>query len=315
MLNQFRRLNINAIIVAISIYMSAFLPECSYAEDLPAAFRHLTAATDAPVFSASPGSWDALIRERGWILKSGETYRLWYTGYNPERAPLSMKLGYATSTDGITWSRHPQNPIVDDFWVEDMMVVQHEGKLYMFAEGAGDQSQLLTSSDGIAWQRIGTIDVRMTDGTKIPPGPYGTPTVFVENGTWYLFYERRDQGVWLATSTDLNVWTNVSDEPLIIPGPAEYDRLMIAMNQVITYEGRYYAVLHGTGSPMKPRDWCTYMAVSDDLRVWKKCSHGPLLPVSDNKSSGQLVHDGRQFRLYTMHARVDLHLPTRADVP
>ena len=83
---------------------------------------------------------------------------------------------------------------------------------------------------------------------------------------------------------------------------------MIAMYQVVKHNGRYYAVLHGTGSPTKPRDWCTYMAVSDDLRSWKKCAHGPLLPVSDNKSSGQLVFDGQQFRLYTMHGRVELHL-------
>jgi beta-1,2-mannobiose phosphorylase / 1,2-beta-oligomannan phosphorylase len=299
----------------VSCWMAAFLTESLSAQDLPAEFRNFKSAADAPVFTSSPGNWDALIRERGWILKSGATYRLWYTGYNPDRQPPSMMLGYATSADGITWTRHAQNPVVDDVWIEDMMIVPHRGMLYMFAEGAGDQSQLLRSSDGIVWQRVGTLDVRTTDGKKIPPGPFGTPTALFEDGTWYLFYERRDQGIWLATSKDMNVWTNVSDDPLIIPGPDEYDRLMIAMNQVIKYEGRYYAVLHGTGSPTKPRDWCTYMAVSDDLRVWNKCSGGPLLPVKDNKSSGQLVYDGRQFRLYTMHARIDLHVSTATDVP
>jgi beta-1,2-mannobiose phosphorylase / 1,2-beta-oligomannan phosphorylase len=301
--------------VGLTAAFTVCLAGLSPAQELPLAFRKFKSAVDTPVFTSSPGKWDSLIRERGWILKTGTTYRLWYTGYDSDRQPLSMKLGYATSPDGITWTRHHGNPIVADVWVEDMMVVPHDGTLYMFAEGAGDQSQLLKSTDGVSWQRVGTLDVRMTDGTKIPPGPYGTPTAFFEDGTWYLFYERRDQGIWLATSKDMKVWTNVSDDPLIVPGRDEYDSLMIAMNQVVKYEGRYYAVLHGTGTPTKPRDWCTYMAVSDDLRKWQKCSGGPLLPVKQNKSSGQLVHDGRQFRLYTMHAKVDLHVPAGGSLP
>ena len=302
-------------VIVVTAWTAVSLTEASYAQDLPAAFQNFKSAVDAPVFTSSPGNWDASIRERGWILKTGETYHLWYTGYNPDRQPFSMQLGYATSLDGSTWTRHPQNPIFDDVWIEDMMIVKHNNTLYMFAEGAKDQPQLLKSTDGIAWQRMGTLDVRRTDGTKIAAGPYGTPTAFFEHGTWHLFYERRDQGVWLATSKNMSVWTNVSDAPLIVPGPDEYDDLMIAMNQVIKYEGRYYAVLHGTGSPTKPRDWCTYMAVSDDLKAWRKCSRGPLLPVRDNKSSGQLVYDGQQFRLYTMHARVDLHVPSPEAVP
>lgn len=277
------------------------------AQDLPPAFSAFEADARNPVFTAASGKWDSLIRERGWILKDDHGYHLWYTGYNPEVTPLLMKLGYATSSDGIEWKRHSENPLIDDVWVEDMMVVRHKKLLYMFAEGAQDQAQLLTSEDGIHWQRSGALDVRLTTGEKIPAGPYGTPTALFTNDRWYLFYERRDQGIWLATSTDMQVWTNVSDEPLLVPGPEAYDQLMIAMNQVIRHEDRWYAVLHGTGTPTKPRDWCTYFAVSDDLIHWKKCTTGPVLPVKDNKSSGVLVHDSKQFRLYTMHSKVDLH--------
>ena len=38
--------------------------------------------------------------------------------------------------------------------------------------------------------------------------------------------ERRDAGVWLARSRDLKVWTNVSDEPVLLPGPSDYDGLI-----------------------------------------------------------------------------------------
>jgi len=278
------------------------------AQDLPSVFSGFRPHAENPVFTGAAGEWDSLIRERGWILKDGDRYHLWYTGYNPERTPLIMNLGYATSTNGIEWTRHTKNPLLPEIWVEDMMVIKRNDVFYMFAEGTNDQAQLLTSIDGVIWKRRGTLDVRLMSGGKIPPGPYGTPTALFANDTWHLFYERKDQGVWLATSKDMQVWTNVSDQPVILPGPDDYDRIMIAMNQVVRHNNRWYAVLHGTGSPTKPRDWCTYFAVSDDLVTWEKCSAGPVLPIADNKSSGVLVGDGESFRLYTMHAKVDLHV-------
>lgn len=303
-----RRLTIVAIVLCV-------FTQVTQAQDLPSALAEFKPIAANPVFAGEPGQWDALIRERGWIMKDGDTYRLWYTGYDPDQQPLTMKLGYATSADGITWTRHPQNPIVDDIWVEDMMVVKRNDKFYMFAEGTNDQAQQLTSTDGIRWKRGGSLDVRNTNGDQISEGPFGTPTVVVKDGTWHLFYERRDAGIWLATSTDRKVWTNVSDTPLLIPGPDKYDELMIAMNQIVRRNGKWYAVLHGTGTKTKPRDWCTYFAVSDDLRTWKKSDKGPVLPITDNKSSGVLVHDGERFRLYTMHAKVDLHMSTMKSKP
>ena len=87
---------------------------------------------------------------------------------------------------------------------------------------------------------------------------------------------------------------------------------MIAMNQVIRVGDIYIAVLHGTSTPNKPRQWCTYLAISRDLTHWTKDVRGPLRPVSENKSSGQLVHDGQQWRLYTKHDKVDLRFPLRS---
>ena len=107
----------------------------------------------------------------------------------------------------------------------------------------------------------------------------------------------------------MKVWTNISDEPVLQPGPESYDQLMIALNQVIPYRGRYYAVFHGSGTPQKPRFWATGIAVSDDLLHWKKFSGNPLLPIPANRSSGQLVPVNNGFWLYTMHDRVDVHLP------
>jgi beta-1,2-mannobiose phosphorylase / 1,2-beta-oligomannan phosphorylase len=285
--------------------------------EFPAELVDFQAHPANPLFEAAgEGNWDAQIRERGWILFDPEApegqpaWRMWYTGYDGTREGLKQ-LGLATSRDGIHWERHPENPLSGPHWVEDMIVVPHEGTLYMFAEGREDQAHLLTSRDGIAWDRVGPLDIRRTDGEPIEPGPYGTPTAWHEEGTWYLLYERRDEGIWLATSSDLAIWRHVQDEPVMVPGPDQFEQDLIALNQVIKYQGHYYAYYHG--SQAGSRLWAPAIAVSKDLRTWEKYSANPLIPREENKSSGIVVHDGQQFRFYTMHDQVDLYLPRNAD--
>lgn len=260
-----------------------------------------------PVFTAQgKGHWDVRIRERGWILREDGLYKMWFTGYDGT-GKGRKKLGYATSRDGIHWKRHPDNPLYDKHWTEDMMVVPHEGTYSMFAEGLDDQAHLLTSQDGVHWRRQGPLDVRNADGSPIKPGPYGTPTAWHEDGTWYLFYERRDRGIWLATSDDRDVWTNVQDDPVLRPGPDRYDEDLVALNQIVRHEGRYYAYYHGADADREPTLWTTNVAVSENLADWTKYPDNPLFPTKENKSSGILVHDGERFRLYTMHDEVRLH--------
>lgn len=260
-----------------------------------------------PIFTATKGQWDAKIRERGWIMKDGDDWKLWYTGYANEQG-LRL-LGYATSKDGISWVRHPNNPIYKDHWVEDMMIVKDGSKYWMFAEGKDDLAHLLVSENGIDWKRIGLLDIRTKNGKPIEAGPYGTPTAWKEDGIWYLFYERHDNGIWLATSKDMKVWTNVQDEPVLKPGPSEYDKDQVAFNQIIKHKGRYYAYYHGCAKTgPKAGLWSTAIATSTDLVHWEKYAGNPLQPVEQNKSSGIVVPDGEKFRLYTMHPEVYLHI-------
>jgi predicted GH43/DUF377 family glycosyl hydrolase len=262
-----------------------------------------------PVFEGrGPGHWDELIRERGWILREDDTYHLWYTGYT--RSEGLMKLGYATSRDGITWERYAGNPIYTGHWVEDMTVLKHDGTYYMFAEGLNDEAHLLTSTDRIHWTRQGRLDVRKVNGDPISPGAYGTPAVFQEDGTWFLFYEREDEAIWLATSSDLNLWTNVQDDPVIRRGPGAYDQAMLALDQIVKHGGRYYAFYHGLIPDSSPQEWTTAVALSDDLIHWEKYQGNPIL--ANDKSSPVLVDDGKRFRLYTMHPAINLYFPRKA---
>ncbi len=300
----------------INLKMSILIPSlivlCTCAapdnknSDFPSEMTSFAPYEHNPVFAGTgQNTWDKNIRERGYILIEDGLYRLWYTGYNDDLSDNRF-LGYAFSNDGLNWTRYQGNPLVTDEWIEDMQVIKERGVYYMFAEGRNDIAHMLISDDGINWQNIGDLDIRQTNGQPISKGPYGTPTVWVENDVWFLFYERDDLGIWLAKSKDLKTWTNVQDDPVIQMGPDEYDQNAVAMDQIVKYKGRYFGFYHATAfDPW--RDWTTNVAVSTDLIHWEKYAGNPI--VSGDKSSGILVFDGQQYRLYTMHPDVRVYFP------
>jgi len=99
-------------------------------EEFPAELVDFVPHQDNPVFAGTgKDTWDRTIRERGYLLREGDTYHLWYTGYNHNRSDTryrhTMSLGYATSPDGLHWIRHPDNPVFDKSWtnVQDDPVI------------------------------------------------------------------------------------------------------------------------------------------------------------------------------------------------
>ena len=301
-----------ALAVATAIDSSAGADDAEFPRELV----EFTAFAGNPVFSGTgKETWDRIVRERGYILREDGIYHMWYTGYVGRDTRHTRHLGYATSPDGLNWTRFPGNPIFDDMWVEDMCVVKNNGTYYMFAENETPEENnvvlhrphLLTSIDRIHWKAEGELDMRHATGETLKSGLYGTPAVWIEEQKWYMLYELVDLGIWLATSIDGKVWTNVQDEPVMSPGPGFYDKDLVAVNQLVKYKGRYYIYYHGLGET--GGNWTTNVATSTDLIHWKKFPNNPLLPTESNKSSGILVHDGKQYRLYTMHNQVHVHFP------
>lgn len=278
-------------------------------EIFPTELVDVTYTRPDSVFGGRDGYWDENLRERAWIMREGNIWRMWYTGYSDSgRAPI-RRLGLAVSRDGFTWRRYQDGPLLEDEWVEDPMVLHHDRRYYMVAEGRNDRAGLLESEDGISWVSRGRLDIRKTNGEPIEPGPFGTPTLFHSRGVWWLFYERNDAAVWLARSSDMNRWVNVSDDPVIDPGTCGFDTGLIALDQVIEHDGLFYAYLHAKqqSGETDARVWASYVAVSDNLIDWYKYADNPLSPADGNYGSPVLVHDGKRFRMYTTGEGVNVH--------
>jgi len=304
-----------SIILLVIIVMPACRPKqkieksSGEQEAFPKEMVEFTPYENNPVFKGTgQETWDKIIRERGFILNDDGVYKMWYTGYNGADT-VTKYLGYATSPDGIDWTRHERNPVFSRKWTEDMFVFRQDNKYYMYAEGRNDVAHTLISDDGINWQEQGDIKILTTKGDTIP-GPYGTPSVWKENNLWYLFYERNDDAIWLAVSNNQKTWVNFQDEPVLKKGPGVYDSGAVAANQIVKYKGRYYMFYHGTSDaawskPGASSIWTSNVAMSTELVNWTKYPKNPV--VQGDHSSPILVFEGEKYRLYTMHPEVWLY--------
>jgi hypothetical protein len=119
------------------------------------------------------GSWDAEKVGRPSVLLENGVYKMWFDGQvNGQR-----HVGYATSTDGVTFTKYAGNPVLLNAGAVDVKKV---GNVYvMVAEGA-DGTYWYTSPDGLCWAPQG----RLFPLSGHAYDAYGqvTPFLEVENG-------------------------------------------------------------------------------------------------------------------------------------
>lgn|GEM_PF-2962860 len=69
-----------------------------------------TIADPNPVLSISPGQWDSTHVGFGSVIKKDTSnWELWYSGGT---GSIHQGIGYATSIDGINWTKDPANPFI-----------------------------------------------------------------------------------------------------------------------------------------------------------------------------------------------------------
>ena len=134
-----------------------------------------------------------------------QLYRMWYSGgeqYEPNA------IGYATSKDGLTWTRHPDNPVFrpdpKHAWEKDRVtgcqVVRHAGWHVMFYIGFQDQHHaqigLARSKDGITnWQRHPANPVIRPGKGQWDADAVYKPYALFDGRRWLLWYNGRRGGV------------------------------------------------------------------------------------------------------------------------
>ena len=186
--------------------------------------------------SADPTAWDRKSTETPAVIYFKNQYYLFYTAYPITLSdPTSYNVGYATSSDGITWTRQtprliPTNPAgapdlnFMQYVVGEPAPVVFNNKIYLYftAEGAHLSVGttlftigLVTSDDGISWSTPQM--VLAPDQTLYPRSTwigYSTPHAVVLDGKMNLFFDVakdpfKQEKLHRAVSTDgLSGWVH-----------------------------------------------------------------------------------------------------------
>lgn len=110
--------------------------------DDPATTDKLYAGSD-PIFTiGAPGTWDATAVTVANVLPTETGWELFYIGFEkemdedpPREAPM-LWLGYATSPDGLHWTRYDGNPVIesDQSRAFEFTVMKNQGTHFLYYE-------------------------------------------------------------------------------------------------------------------------------------------------------------------------------------
>ncbi len=204
--------------------------------------------------------------ETGWeddinrpsVLKRDNGYHIWYTG----QARGQSWIGYATSPDGIDWTRVKSKPVLspEADWEKVAVMCPHviweeEDQLYRMWYSGGEQYEpdaigYATSPDGLNW-------------TKFPEPVFSaepehaweqhkvTACQVVQRGGWhYMFYigfrDEHHAQIGIARSRDgISNWERHPNNPIISPDKNQWDHDACYKPFVIFDDGRWLLWYNG----------------------------------------------------------------------
>ncbi len=169
-----------------------------------------------------------------WHDVGAGLWKMWYAGRDFRGY---YNIGYATSPDGIVWTKYANNPVLkpsavgeDDTSVVSPQVVYREGVYNMWYAGRGNSNQIFyaTSPDGINWsKRIGPVvslggDFTWDNGEIAAPSVLWTGSRF---DMWYQGYSRGTLQRYIghAWSSDGISWTKDPLNPVVGLEPNTWD--------------------------------------------------------------------------------------------
>ncbi|MCT9931158.1 hypothetical protein N5079_13115 [Planotetraspora sp. A-T 1434] len=183
------------------------------------------------VLSGIPDTWEQEINRPSVIYNSRlGMYQMWYTGQNG-----ISKIGYATSTDGITWTRSARNPVMraGNAWEKNTVLNpsvlwNSRSNVYQMWYAAGFDYEpkaigYATSADGVTWVKSDRNPVLTANPAKIwEKDRVSGASVFQQSdGYYYMFYigytniDRSAIGI--ARSRDGVTWQRMPTNPIVGP--------------------------------------------------------------------------------------------------
>jgi predicted GH43/DUF377 family glycosyl hydrolase len=234
-----------------------------------------------PLLEPGPeGSWDSVDTLNPSVVRFQNRYLNLYSGFDGK----TWSTGLATSSDGLVWRKHPNNPLLrpEQDWEEDYIaangstVVRGADLLHWYQAGPRNQTRIgfAHSADGMTWERWSAAVLDYGPVGSWDEAGLGDPYA-IACGEWiYLYYlgqnRRGVQRLGLARSRDGVHWQKSHLNPLLEPGGAgEFDERGLGEPAVFFADGSFWMIYVGRDAGEQRRlGW----ARSDDGVIWQKTS-------------------------------------------
>jgi predicted GH43/DUF377 family glycosyl hydrolase len=187
-----------------------------------------------PVLSPQSGKWDYPHYNYPHVIVDEDTLRMWYGGGS--MIQTGMRIGYATSVDGINWIRYPQ-PVIEPnaAWNKDGVVpggvIKEDSVFKMWFGGgvgtAGYPSQAsiwktgyATSHDGIHWNLHDDPVVSNGKSIDFDANEVLNACVIRSDSVYDMWYFGHNSGnrkgaIGYASSSDGINWTKYHKDPVL----------------------------------------------------------------------------------------------------
>ena len=250
-----------------------------------------------PVLGPGPeGSWEEVGPEPMSILLIGSIYHMWYGGYNSEWV---MEIGYATSPDGINWTKHENNPVLslgedgnwDDASVYGGTVLFDGIRFHMWYSGTKKGQNGLSeigyaySDNGVDWHRYESNPVlkQGADGSW-DSMDLSYPCVVFDGSQYHMLYNGWDVNykcrIGYASSLDGITWSKYNDNPVIVLGDdTSWDANLVLIPAVIYRNNNFEMWYNGKSQQNVIR---IGYATSTDGIIWSKYSDNPISLIPGN---------------------------------
>ncbi|MCD6291337.1 MAG: hypothetical protein J7M34_12600 [Anaerolineae bacterium] len=285
-----------------------------------------TKSPENPVLdTGEPGTWDATVISEAKVIFDGKVFHMWYAGRNRDEPPAGrhkapMRFGYATSPDGVHWTRYPGNPVLDvgpagspDANIVYPPFVLFDGEQFRMWYSAHDFKRwsinYATSPDGAHWTRYSGNPLMVAERDGRWDGNYIAEPCVLFNGEkfemWYNGGSERTETLRIgyAWSPDGLKWTRRAEDDWVLDvGPlGSWDDFSVARAHVL-FDGERYQMWH---EGHDGKHWRIGYEVSDDGIHWRPGPDNPVLDLgsagswdSVNVAEPNVLFDGTLYRMW-----------------
>jgi len=203
-----------------------------------------------PVLRVGP-QWESSGLHRPYVVWTGSSYRMWYNNADA----VTVSVGYASSPDGIVWTKYPGNPVLqkgpsgswDSKNVGWVSVVGPDisGRYKLWYEGLpGFKIGYATATDETSWTK--SADPVFEDYAIVY-----YPRVIYNGDLYEMWYcvELQPALIGYATSVDGVHWTKSPENPVLRPGPpGAWDEKGLHAGDIL-FDGKMYRMwYHGAAN-------------------------------------------------------------------